>query len=90
MTSLLSPSQISTAIEIDAEVVRLLKLDGDEALMLGMMPLMAKFKPILDTAKPGQMDMLCERFPGFKHFAQLLEAMALAIADGQFKDVLGT
>ena len=90
MTTPLSQSQIKTASEIDAEVVRLLKRDGDEALLMGMLPLMGKFKPLMDNAEPGQLDLLCEQLPGFGHFAKLLEAMAMGIADGNFNDVLGS
>ena len=89
MTNPLSPSQLKAARDIDAEVVRLLKLDGDEALLMGMLPLMAPFKKPMDEAQPGQLDLMCEQFPGFGHFAKLLEAMASGIADGNFKDVLG-
>ena len=89
MTAPLSQTQIKRAKEIDAEVVRLLKLDGDEALLMGMLPLMGKFKPLMDNAKPGQLDMLCEQFAGFGHFAKLLEAMASGIAASDFNDMLG-
>jgi len=88
MTTPLSQTQITTASEIDVEVVRLLKLDGDEALLMGMLPLMEMIKPLLDNAQPGQMDLLCAQFPGFGHFAELLNAMAAGISDGQFDDVL--
>jgi hypothetical protein len=43
----------------------------------------------MDEAQPGQLDAMCEQFPGFGHFAKLLEAMASGIADGNFKDILG-
>lgn len=85
----LTQEQIESARAIDAEVTRLLKLDGDEALLMGMLPLLGKFKPLMDDAQPGQLDMLCEQFPSFGHFAKLLEAMAMGIADGNFDDILG-
>jgi hypothetical protein len=89
MTTPLSPSQLTAARDIDAEVVCLLKLDGDEALLMGMLPLTGPFKKLMDEAQPGQLDAMCEQFPGFGHFAKLLEAMASGIADGNFKDILG-
>jgi hypothetical protein len=88
MTTPLSQPQINTASEINDEVERLLKIDADEALLRGMLPLMGKFKPLMDDAKPGQLDLLCDQFLGFGHFAKLLEAMAMGIADGNFNDVL--
>lgn len=89
MTKPLSPYQLKTAQEIDAEVVRLLKLDGEEALLMGMLPIMAPFKKMMDSAHPGQLDLLCDRFVGLAHFAKLLEAMALGIEAGNFNDILG-
>ena len=89
MVKALTENQLRTAAEIDTEVVRLLKVDGDEALLQGMLPLMEKFKPLLDGAAEGQLDLLCQRYPGFGHFAQLLEAMSSAIADGKMNDILG-
>ncbi len=89
MTPPLSPPQLEAARQIDAEVVRLLKINGDEALLSGMMPLLGPFKSLMDEARPGQLDALCEQFHGFGHFAKLLEAMASSISDGNFNDVLG-
>ena len=89
MATPLSKSQINTASQIDDEVVRLPKLNGDEALLTGMLSLMEKFKPLMDDAKPGQLDLLCNQFIGFGHFAKLLEAIATGIQDGNFDDILG-
>ena len=55
----LSPEQLRIAAQIDSEVARLLKQGGDEALLVGVHPLMQRFKPMLDTAKPGESDRLC-------------------------------
>jgi hypothetical protein len=50
---------------------------------------MPDFKRILDTAAPGDMDMLCEQYPHFYRFAKLMEQLAEAIAAGGFDDILG-
>ena len=88
MTNPLPDDFVATVSEIDAEVTRLLKINGDEALLPGLHLLMLKVKPILDAAEPGQMDALCERFVGFRHFMQLLESISQAIADGRLGDIL--
>ena len=76
MTQPLSPSQLKTARDIDTEVIRLLKLDGDEALLMGMLPIMAPFKALMDGAQPGQLDLLCDQFIGFGHFAKLATSLS--------------
>ena len=63
----LSPEQLRIAAQIDSEVARLLKQGGDEALLAGVHPLMQRFKPMLDTAKPGELDRLCSIYPDFAH-----------------------
>ena len=85
----LSSEQLRIAAQIDSEVARLLKQGGDEALLVGMHPLMQRFKPMLDTAKPGESDRLCSTYPDFAHFTRLLDSMSQAIAGGTFDDMLG-
>jgi hypothetical protein len=43
---------------------------------------------IKDDANSRQLDLLCDQFLGFSHFAKLLEAMAVGIAEGNFNGVL--
>ena len=85
----LSSEQLRIAAQIDSEVARLLKQGGDEALLVGVHPLMQRFKPLLDTAKPGESDRLCSTYPDFAHFTRLLDSMSQAIAGGTFDDMLG-
>ena len=40
---------------------------------------MPDFEHLIDTAKPGTMDELCQRYPGFYRYAKLLENIAGAI-----------
>ena len=61
---------------------------GMEQLLLHMHKYMPDFKRILDTAAPGDMDMLCEQYPHFYRFAKLMEQFAAAIAAGNFDDIL--
>lgn len=46
---------------------------------------MTDFKDLIDTAKPGVMDELCRRYPGFYRYAKLLESIAGAIQSGAIK-----
>ncbi len=60
-----------------------------EQLLVNLYKYMPDFKRILDTSAPGDMDRLCEQYPDFYRFAQLMEQFAAAIAAGNFDDVLG-
>jgi hypothetical protein len=62
---------------------------GMEQLLVNMYKYMHDFKRILDTAAPGDMDMLCEQYPHFYRFAKQMEQLAGGIAAGNFDDVLG-
>jgi hypothetical protein len=56
---------------------------GDEQLLPTTYEYMNAFKRIMDTSTSDQMDYLCQEYAGFYRFANLLEAMAQAIADGE-------
>jgi hypothetical protein len=58
---------------------------GMEQLLVNMYQYMPDFKRILDTSAPGDMELLCERYPNFYHFAKLMEQFAA----GTFDDILG-
>jgi hypothetical protein len=62
---------------------------GMEQLLLNMYKYMDDFKRILDTAAPGDLDMLCEQYPHFYRFVKVMEQFAAAIAAGNFDDILG-
>ncbi|MEJ2387020.1 MAG: arylsulfatase regulator [Chromatiaceae bacterium] len=53
---------------------------GMEHLLVRMYKYMPDFKRILDTAAPGDMDMLCAQYPHFYRFAKLLEQLAESLA----------
>ena len=62
---------------------------GMEHLLVRMYKYMPDFKRILDTAAPGDLDMLCEQYPHFNRFPTLMEQFAKGIAAGNFDDILG-
>jgi pantothenate kinase len=62
---------------------------GTEQLLLNMYKYMHDFKRILDTAPPGDLDMLCAQYPHFYRFAKLMEQLAEGIAAANFGDILG-
>ena len=78
--------QARIAARIDAAMQPLLR-DGkdDIAILTGMSDHMTDFKHLIDTAKPGVMDELCQRYPGFYRFAKVLEGIAGAIESGAIK-----
>lgn len=78
--------QLRIASEIDTEVRRIVDAGADDVALLGLLPkYMPKFKRLLDTEKPGDMDRLCERFDGFYRFGKILESLAGGIGSGAIK-----
>ena len=79
----LTAQQTRLAETIDTHVTQVLAHGGgDEALLLSMADYLPTFKQLLDICTGEEMDMLCDRYDGFYHFAQLLERLAEGIADG--------
>ncbi len=77
----LTPKQHELAQAIDAYVQKIFAAGGgDEELLATMADYTPLFKQILDTAKQGEMHLLCQQYDGFYHFAGLLESLAQAIA----------
>ena len=75
--------QAQTAARIDAAMQPLLHDGADEITILASMAdHMAEFKTLIDTAKPGVMNQLCQRHPGFYQYAKILEHIASAIQSG--------
>ena len=75
--------QARIAARIDTAVQPLLRSGADDvAILAGMSDHMADFKHLIDTAKPGVMDELCRRYPGFYRYAKVLETIAGAIQSG--------
>ena len=79
----MTAKQARIAARIDAAMQPLLR-DGkdDIAILTGMSDHMTDFKYLIDTAKPGVMDELCQRHPGFYRYAKVLETIAGAIQSG--------
>lgn len=75
--------QARIALHIDAAMQPLLRDDADDiAILTAMSDHMADFKTLIDTAKPGVMDELCQCYPGFYRYAKVLERIAGAIQSG--------
>lgn len=82
----MTAKQIRTAARIDSAMRPLLR-DGkdDVAVLTGMSDHMTDFKDLIGTVKPGVMDELCQRYPGFYRYAKVLENIAGAIQSGAIK-----
>lgn len=78
--------QLRIASKIDA-AMQALGLTGkdDMTVFAKMAGHMADFKWLIDTAKPGVMDELCQRYAGFFQYAMVLETIAGAIQSGGIK-----
>jgi hypothetical protein len=75
--------QIRTAARIDSAMQPLLRAGKDDiAIFTDMSDHMTDFKHLIDTAKPGVMDQLCQRYPGFYRYAKVLKTIAGAIKSG--------
>jgi hypothetical protein len=79
----LSEQQTRLAVTIDRHVNQVIASGGgDEALLVSLPDHMGTFKQLLDTCSREDMDILCQQYDGFYHFAKLLENLAQGIADG--------
>jgi hypothetical protein len=58
---------------------------NDLGILAEMSDLMPNFKRLMDSSKPGVLDELGARFPGFYRYAKILEAVALGIRSGAIK-----
>ncbi len=62
----MTAEQTGIAARIDGAMQPLLRADKDDiAILAGMSDHMTDFKHLIDTARPGIMDELCQRYPGF-------------------------
>jgi hypothetical protein len=82
----MTAKQVRIAARIDSTMQPLL-CDGtdDIAILTSTSDHMTDFKELIDTARPGVMDDLCRRYPGFYRYAKVLENIAGAIQSGAIK-----
>ena len=79
----MNAEKVRLAEAIDTWVLSILSYGGgDEQLLEGMHAYMDTFKQLLDSCTPLEMTLLTQRYDGFYRFANLLERLAQAIADG--------
>jgi hypothetical protein len=82
----LTAEQVQIASLIDEQVKRVFRKCGDEvAVLTELFDYMPGFKYLLNIARPGDMDELCERFDGFYRYAKILEDVAAGIQSGEIK-----
>lgn len=94
MTSLnITNQQRQIASLINDQVVNVIinqktSTDEDEAIV-GLMPdWMNGFKTLMDSLPTEEFNYLCEEYPGFFRFSQILERIAQGCSDGIFDDIL--
>ena len=72
------------AAKIDARVLDMVREGCDDmTIFTEMGDAMPDFKRVIDTAGQELLDELCERFDGFYHYAQIVEAIAAGVASGE-------
>jgi hypothetical protein len=75
--------QTQLACIIDTHVTRALAHGGgDEELLVSLADYMGTFEQLMDLSTGEEMDALCQRYDGSYRFTNLLERLAVAIADG--------
>lgn len=55
----------------------------DLVLLVAMTDHMDDFKQLLNSSSAEEMDLLCDRYPGFYRFGKVLERLAEGIASGR-------
>jgi hypothetical protein len=81
----LTERQTQLASFLDTHVQRLTangEVD-DLALLVAMADYLDTFKQLMDSSTTEEMDLLCERYPGFYRFGKVLERVAEGIASGR-------
>ena len=82
----LTNEHVRIASVIDAKVKRFIGGDSDDlAIFAAMTDHMPDFKRVMDESGQGGMDVLCQRFAGFHHYAKILENVAAGIESGEIK-----
>jgi len=72
--------QLRIASKIDAAMQALARTSKDDMTVFAdMAGHMADFKWLIDNAKPGVMNELCQRYAGFFQYAKILETVAAGI-----------
>jgi len=72
--------QMRIASKIDAAMQALARTGkNDMAVFADMAEHMADFKWLINTARPGVMNELCQRYAGFFQYAKILETVAAGI-----------
>ena len=89
----LTHRQLEIATQIDQDVQRVGQqaktLEAGQEAVIELMPKhMHGFKHLLDTLDSNGMDQVCEEYPGFYIFAQMMERIAEGCRDGVFDDII--
>ena len=89
----LTHRQIEIATQIDQDVrkagQKAKTLEAGQEAVIELMPKhMHGFKHLLDTLDSNGMDQVCEEYPGFYIFAQMMERIAEGCRDGVFDDII--
>ena len=89
----LTHRQLEIATQIDQDVQRMGQQAktleaGQEAVIELMLKHMHGFKHLLDTLDSHGMNQVCEDYPGFYIFAQMMERIAEGCRDGVFDDII--
>jgi hypothetical protein len=81
----LTEKQTQLASALDTHVQRITASGevDDLVLLAAMAEDMDSFKQVMDCSTTEEMDLLCERYPGFYRYDKVLERVAEGIASGR-------
>lgn len=81
----LTEQQTQLASFLDTHVQRITASEevDDLTLLVAMSDYMDSFEQLMDSSTAEEMDLLCERYPGFYRFGKVLERVAEGIATGR-------
>lgn len=81
----LTEKQTRLASALDTHVQRITASGevDDLVRLVAMADYMDSFKQVMDCSTAEEMDLLCDRYPGFYRFGKVLERLAEGIASGR-------
>lgn len=76
-------TQLASALDTHVQRITASGEVDDLVLLVAMTDHMDSFKQLLDSSSAEEMDLLCDRYPGFYRFGKVLERLAEGIASGR-------
>jgi hypothetical protein len=76
-------TRLASAIDTHMHRITVSREMDDLVLLVAMSEYMDSFKQVMDCSTEEEMDLLCDRYPGFYRFGKALERLAEGISRGR-------